>query len=823
MWKVLDDDLLDGPHGVELHLRSARAAWQVENYDHAVGLIEVTCQITGGISDLFVPTGESGEVTDTYRRLLRESTLDAAVGDQIRPYAEGLPRRALRRAPAVALLADMDRTKLLPLDVALPSNDDPWHLTYVTALGAIGESPAPQLIQAMLLREDLSFDSFLEVRRVEVERPGLPDIVERLRDQSVLRPTALSRNRMVVRPARIADSALDSWLQDRSAFMRRQGSTIVVVAEPRSTADLCLTWNLRGLHGYPAGLPLAVPLVGDGPAELSSLTASLRDAVLETGGHLMGTSVIFVSESVPNETLMELARLLTEAGQRAEWATPAELLRPARPMARSTTAAVIFDQGVGYVPARTDRDRTDLRGLTPLRIPPDFELSVVVDRDLVPSSPLLRQDDDRSWERYTDHGASVHADGDELLRVNWPSGWTKLRAVCADHGVDAKPSPSGRTALALLNSIGELDEVRWLAHRPLLGLMYRKAASSGMSWWKERSKEQAAILANATHDPDAALTAMLTAIEEVSTSLGSGSADLISFSELSNLLRMDAARIWLRWAEERRLLLRGAVLRCSYCRHEEWRPMAGLVPPVVCSGCLRPNDYPFGDESLNFRYKLSESLRRAIENDSIYHLLVARSLMVTLEGSPVPLVGIHPGVDFARDGDSAEADVVVLMADGAVVPVEVKRHSTGFRPHDLGQIEKVREWFESTASILAVGDAATEVDTQYLAYAIDGEVPVRRLLAAEDWLNPYPVVTMDGSMPGPQSVLDELAKREAEPAATDDPPSTGRSPAPFWRRRGQTAQEWDDDFAAEVVRLRPGQPPQDSIATRIGQASAPES
>jgi hypothetical protein len=42
MRKVLDDDLLGGPHGVELHLRSARAAWQVESYDQAVGLIERT-------------------------------------------------------------------------------------------------------------------------------------------------------------------------------------------------------------------------------------------------------------------------------------------------------------------------------------------------------------------------------------------------------------------------------------------------------------------------------------------------------------------------------------------------------------------------------------------------------------------------------------------------------------------------------------------------------------------------------------------------------------------------------------------------------------
>lgn len=822
MRKVLDDALLDGPHGVELHLRSARAAWQVDSYDQAVGLIELTCQITGGVSDLFVPVCESGEVSDTYRRLLRESTLDAAVGEQVRRYAEGLPQRTFRRAPAVALLADMDRTKLPTLEVALPTSDDPWHMAYITALGAIGESPAPDLTQAMLLREDLSFDNFLRVDRVEVDQPGLPDLVERLRNPSALRPIALSRNRMVVRPARSVDSALDSWLQDKSAFMRRQGSTIVIVAKPQSTADLCLSWNLRSLHGYPAGLPLAVPFLGDGPAELSSVAASLRDAVLETGGHLMGRSVTFVSESVTRDVLVELAQLLTEAGHRAEWATPAELLRPARPMARSTTAAVIFGQGVGYVPARTDRDRTDLRGLARLHVRPDFELSVVVDRDVVPPSSLLRQDDDRSWDRYTDHGASVHAGEDRLLRVKWPSGWTKLQAVCADHGVDAKPSPSGRTALALLNSIGELDEVRWLAHRPLLDLLYRKAASSGISWWKERSKRQAARVATATQDPEAALAAMLTAIEEVSTSLGSESADLVSFGELKALLRGDAASLWLRWAEDRRLLLRGVVLRCPHCQYAEWRPIAGLGSPLVCPGCLRTNDYPFGNESLNFRYKLSEPLRRAIENDSIYHLLVARSLMVTLDASQVPLVGIHPGVDFARNGDKAEADVVILMADGAVIPVEVKRRSTGFRPHDLSQIEKVGEWFDSTASILAVGDAAAEVDARYLTYAIDGEVPVRRLLAAEDWLNPYPVVTMDGSMPGPQTVLEELAKREAARSGSDDRPSTDRSTVPFWHRRGQTAQEWDEDFAAEIVRMRPGLPPRDSTAVRISETAAPD-
>jgi hypothetical protein len=39
----------------------------------------------------------------------------------------------------------------------------------------------------------------------------------------------------------------------------------------------------------------------------------------------------------------------------------------------------------------------------------------------------------------------------------------------------------------LIRALGSVDAIRWLAHRPLITLLYRLAERSGMSWQKSQS------------------------------------------------------------------------------------------------------------------------------------------------------------------------------------------------------------------------------------------------------------------------------------------------------------------------------------------------
>lgn len=805
--KVLDDDRIDGAVAAEIRLRPARAAWSVSDYEQACSLIELLCQLCGGAADILVPAPDPGTV---YEQLLAASTIDVTVGDTASTLAPGLADNPYRRLPALLTYPENDKAAQRPVQQVVLDIDDAWHLTYITALGSLGEHFNATVKAELMLRKDLTLEEFITLKRVEPNMPGVADLLARLENSDVAPPVAVSMSMFPSRPAGAQQNALDGWLQDRAAFSRQLGGAIVVLYTPGNVADLCLTWNLRARHGWARGLPLALPFTTEGSSR-RELIDGLVQLVLRTGMRIGGWPVQLVSESIDTEHLLVLAQEMKTAGQVADVVEVDDVLLPARPPARTSRTPLVFAAGQARAAVRTDRDRSELSVLSAFRVLPRLHATVALDGDEVPSSAVLRR---RDWSspRFTDGGASVTADSDELKLIQWPTGWERLAAVCADHGVNASPSASGRTALALLRQLGSLDDVRWLAHRPLINLLYDKASSSGMSWWKKRANEIAHAAAVNADDSDAAMYAIADAIAQVSISHGGESAATITFGELCTVLGKSAAQSWLAWAEDRRLLLRGIVLKCPECQHEQWRLVADLAPPLTCPGCLRHNERPYKETSLSFSYRLGEGLRRAIENDSIYHLLVARHLVVVMEGSPVPQVGIHPGVDLTRDGEQAEADVLILLASGEVVPVEVKIRSVSFKQHDLDMLDRVVGWFGSRASILAAGDSDDDMAEYFIAAAVENTVPVRRLITCQDWLRQYPFVSMGSGYPGPK--LDGANHRDVErdAIAIADPAVVDESQRP-------TAAEIDAQFADEIVRLRPDRPLSPRIREKIDKYS----
>ncbi|MFL6139662.1 MAG: hypothetical protein ACJ74O_17940 [Frankiaceae bacterium] len=761
MWGVLDDDLVDGVVAAEVHLRPAREARLVDDlyWDAAVTEVTRACQVWAGVADLLVPV-VAGAALDPYPRLLRESELDGAVGaaDDIAPHLSGgLPHRA----PALIALGTTEREQLKELEVCSVPPGDPWELSYLTALGTLPAAPDPAQLGALLLREDLTFETVVPVRRVTATAPGPQDMASRLRATDSFTPFGMSLYRLRPRPARMVQARLDGWLLDRYAFARQQGASIVVVYTPRSVADLCLVWNLRALHGWPAGLPLAVPIADDVLVTVDVITELLAHA----GNGIGGWPIMLTSATVGEEALAEIVQRLDERGQSAERVTPGNLLRPAQPPARSSDNALAFDAGAAIVATRTDRDRQDLAVLTRLPIPLDLRLTVQLPQHPLPPVRSLRAG---LAAAFTGGGYVVDASRDRLAEVHWPTGFTLLRAAAQDQGVDSAPSASGRTAMALLRALRSLDDVAWLAHRPLLALLYKKAASSGMTWWKQRATEQAAIVAGANADPEVTADRLLAAINSLSVSHGGESAATLTFGELCQEIGdKNAAVAWLEWAERRALLVRGATVRCPRCQHEGWRPLAEIAPPIACPGCGAANDRPFAETAMPFSYRLGEVLRRAIENDSIYHLLAMRALARILDDGPDRLVGAHPGVDFTRDGQRVEADVVAVLASGMIIPAEVKARSTGLRNHDLEQLNALADWLDATTLILVTGDDDTQLAAEFIAAARTDPLPRRRLLTADDWLDPRPMTTVGSRYPGPDVSQDYVSLSPRTKTAAD--------------------------------------------------------
>lgn len=751
---VLDDELANGVLQVETRLRPAivARALAVDNWNAAVTDVRWACQLWGGAADLLVPV-DGQEIPDIYGKLLATSELDALTGVSVpSTLAPHLARSRLRRLPAIVALSRSDRSKLRVLEVCEVAPDSPWSLAYLATLGHLPEIPDPVTLQDLFLPADLAFDQFVEVQRVEVVDPGPADLLVRMRSSATFSPTTLSRHRLASKGFRTRHSALDGWVADPRSYARQNPGAVVVIYKPTDVADLCLLWNLRAMHGWGGSHPLGVPWLDD----VTTTVDTLKVLIEAVDPAITGWPLTLTSASLTQDELSAIAEELSAGGQTTDVAGPDDLLMPATPPARVAAATVTFTSGAATIQTRTDRDRHELELLTPLATKPDVRLSIRLPGRFLPPTHSLAPG------RYRDTTAAfvggslvVDASKDELRDIRWPAGFTLLKALAADRGIAAAPSASGRTAMALLASLGSLHDIAWLAHRPLLTLLYKKAASAGMTWWKQRATDLAKIAAEATSDPDKVIQKLSAAISDVSVSHGGESAATLTFGELCQALgNKHAATRWLEWAERRSLLVRGTKVKCPRCQHEDWRPLSDIAPPIVCPGCGRGNDRPFGESSLTFTFRLGEPLRRALEGDSIHHLLAMRTIALLLGTGPDPLVGVHPGVDFTKGDFDAEADVVAVLASGAVVVAETKARSTGLKQHDLDQLDILAGWFDSTTVLLTTGDDDSQLTTDFLAAARSDLVPWRRLLSADDILERFPSVTFNSRLPGPDVCQD---------------------------------------------------------------------
>lgn len=406
MRKVLDDERLDGALAATVRLRSPRAAWTVGSYGQGVEIIELVCQQSGGIGDILIPEDSPGTA---YERLLVSSSLDITVGESASALAPGLPGNPYRRLPALLTVRERsDGTKPI-VEQVLPDLGESWHMAYVTAFGSLGNEFHAMIKSELLLRDDLTFDEFIDFHGSAPEAPGVGDLLARLGRYDVTPPAGVSLSRFTSRPVGVRHSALDGWLADRAAFSRQAGAIIIVLYTPGDVGDLCLAWNLRARHGWVRGLPLAVPFSGKGRTR-EHVRTDVAALVSGTGLRIAGWPVQLVSASLEEAQLAVFAAELDSSGQKVDVVEVEDVLLPAAPPARTSRAPVVFSRGQATVAVRTDRDRSELRALSLFRggVRPRLDATVALDGDVLAPSALLRRQDWTS-PRFTDGGASVTA------------------------------------------------------------------------------------------------------------------------------------------------------------------------------------------------------------------------------------------------------------------------------------------------------------------------------------------------------------------------------------------------------------------------------
>jgi hypothetical protein len=744
--ELLDERLLEGPVAVRRGLGPSLFALMVRDEPaDVIRAIANCCQRWGGASDALIPMDPAATAIPQPWALLVDGAIPVhlytgADGDGLRRIGSDdvHPGEPWVAEPLLSVLAGHARggDQRPRVTAALPAEDNEWFDAYLSALGTWPDAPEPKLLEQGSLREDLGFDAIVDLTREPVADPSGEDLLRRLRDATASPPARAATWLLAPRtsPSRTSLELELPWGAVGS-LDRAVASNIVVVYTPGNVADLCLLWNLRAAHGLPDGLPLGMPV---GANAVAVVNEWIREFAYQPIG-LGETRFAVVSTSVSPEDLGDLAARL---GRNWHVVRPEEVIRPVRPAVRPSTDVAIFERGVASVAASAPADRDLLIG-RPSRWG-TFELTArfeLLNRTLPPIRSLRH-----------DYNTSGFAAGgfetsprriDEIVEIEWPSGWLVLEAAVRDRGLVAKPSRPGIAAAALLRSLGSLQEFEWLADRPLLDRLYTLGERRGISWFRRRAADLAAQ--SAASDEDDRLAAIERRLAHFTARPFENEQHDATFADLkADLGDRQVAREWLRWAERSGLLLRGGQVGCDNCGLVAWRAIGELGPGLICRGCAQPLVDPFGEENLTFRYRASELLLTAIETDSLPHLFALRWLAGTFErgfGESSNLYGGYPGVEIldVEGHGIAEIDVLLLGADGSLVPGEAKRHGSGLRDEDVAKLDRVASLLSSPWSFIATMDWASECPEAWGAFSRRGE-SARVALSGERLLASYPFI-----------------------------------------------------------------------------------
>lgn len=737
------------------HVRPFRRACLIRDNDYAglLRVIERACQVWGGVGDLIVPVAADGSISDLYRTLLLRSELDyltIAVPDaesqawhqRCGELAETM-RLSVRRGeevPVLLIAGARDVESLRTVTVTETPANDPWELVHSVMLGRLPHRPDEDLLAYSRARDDLQFSDVLTLERQAPESPGMDDLLARCRQVT---PVGLSRMSLTPRPLWVGSNGVDDWLQEAGAAARDLGRNVYVLCERNSVADAALLWNLRALHGWSPVVPIGLPVSRTRAGELDVAEVEARiETVARQPFWVTGAApmMVLTSATLPQEDLEAVMRRLPH--RPVYTLAPSDVLVPTpAPLARSSSMPLAFAAGRALTPTLTEDDR---EVLALVDTDQSVRVTVEVDRQPVPSLVPLRGERWSAYPAYGGGGAIVQASAAGVAEVQWPQTWTLLEAAAHEHDLTVRESVPGQHALALAELAGGARGLHWLAHRGLLSLLYSTAASTSMSWFKARADRLAREVAAAQEDPDASMVQFSELLADINVSHDAETSGAFDLSSLTMALgrKRSVAEAWLRWALQRRLVVRVVQLICDHCGFKLLRPVE-QTSSASCPRCGRTMLDPYGLTSLSFRYRLAEPLRRSIDDDSVYHALIMRWLITALANRPGFVVGAHPGVEFYRGKQQiGEADIVLLLADGTIIPAEVKRHGRQLTESEVGKVRSIADALQSPTILLGAGDSSSDCP-QALTYDCDDGTA--RVITSDYWLTPIPRPAIDGS------------------------------------------------------------------------------
>ncbi|WP_188281507.1 hypothetical protein [Streptomyces sp. CBMA29] len=755
---LLDDEKLTGAHEVQISYRPERIAVPLtpQTEDYFISVVRDQSQIWGGAVVPLIPVISDGTVEESYARILPGSAIDALQG--MHPFnlfhlPEATVEKSSKRSKygpqlAFTLLGFDKADQYRPVQVVELSPGDPWRIIYASCLGLLPEKPDAELLHESRLTPDLKFEDAIRVDRVKA-RGSFDDLLGRLNSRDFVTPRQLSMQGLAYGNSGSTGIRSGTITLPEPEFSRFDaGPNIVVICSPQNIRDAALLWNLRGANGDSGPLPIGI-LADDATPE--RLQALVREPKISRNG-ISVKSIYVTSASLSTD---ELSALVGNSGKNIGIAGYAEILHLGQPGSLTRNEVLVWDSGrTQFVALQTDA-HSGLFTKRPIMPLMSMQTDVTVLDSPFPQGADVRVNSFSNVYRAGNCSISCSPNRrSEVRDLEWPSRLVMAKAIAAGRGFEIEESEPGRAARVLLAGISDIGMLGNLAHAPLLSMLEEMAARQGFGWYKDRMRK-----ISQSSDP---LESVGPTTDELPEK---------TFNEFKKALGNSdkATKYWLLWAEKSNLILKGFQLTCAACEAKQWIPIAGFIPPIVCRGCAHEMSTPFGDRSnVEFRYRISERLRRVYEQDAMGHLLVARYFHhLFSHGKTSRLIGLHPGMEIRRKGRSSlegEADVLLFTRKSEFIPVEVKRTSSGFIDKEVGKIDHLASFLGSPWSVAVAcqyGSEAGDIIPGLIKKSPSGYSRIS--LTYDNLLVDYPVWTL-GSDPfawDPMS-RDDIEKRERE-------------------------------------------------------------
>ncbi|MCX4478395.1 hypothetical protein OOK44_18415 [Streptomyces cellulosae] len=756
---LLDDESLDGISEVQVAYRPERIAFPLKasiTQEELISAIRNQCQIWGGAVAPLVPLNADETVSREYARILPGSAIDGIAG--LHPHnlfhladAKVTPIRDLdAHGPQLVLtLLEFGKAESYrPVEVVELDSADPWQMIYASCLGLLPEKPDAALLQSHNLVPELAFEDIIRVNRVRV-KGSLDDLLRRLNSREVISPRKLSMLQLAygdagsttIRTSRVV-------LPDDNAARLDAGPSVVVICSPGDIRDVALLWNLRGAKGDAASLPVGIPRDEATPERIQQL---MRDPGTPRNG-IPANGLYLTSASLSER---EIRSLIGGEIPRVGIASYEEMLHLGYPGSISRNEVLVWREGkTAFVPLPASMHR-DFFAHGILSPTVSMHADVRVLESPFPEGPDVRAIDLNLAYRAGGYSVQVpHRKRNEARELLWPSRFLMARTVASRRGFDIRESEPGRAAKILLSGLPSIADLSNLAHAPLLRMLEEMAARQGFGWYKNRLRAR-----GQQADPIDSVGPTTDELPEK------------TFNEFKKALGNSdkATKAWLHWAEKYHLILKGFQLVCDACEAKQWVPVAAFAPPIICRGCARQMPTPFGDRSnVEFRYRLSERLRRVYEQDAMGHLLVARYFYLLLRtGRKGRLIGLHPGIEAHKKDEvrtEGEADVLLFTRRSEFIPVEVKRTVSGLTEKEVSKLEFLADFMHSPWSAVAFCQYGCEVD-ESVARGLASYTPEaghsRVVLSYDQLLERHPIWGLGGD-PFEWQVITEsdIASRE---------------------------------------------------------------